>query len=191
MALAAFLTGITEPIEFSFMFLAPALYVFHAFLYGASMWFCCESGILMGFGFSPSFIDMILCWGISTRPELIIPIGLLFAAYYYFLFSWMIETFDLPTLGRYEDDSANFGDKLSQEEFAAKIVEGLGGSKNLVTVDSCVTRLRVTVKEPDKVNEKALKSLSGVRGTFSKGTAIQVVVGLQAESIANEINSNK
>ena len=186
MALTSFLTGITEPIEFSFLFLAPALYAFHAFLYGVSMWFCCESGILMGFGFSPSLIDMILCWGISTRPELIIPIGLLFGAIYYFIFSWMITAFDLPTLGRYNEDSD--ADNLDDKKIAAQIIKGLGGTENLSEVGNCATRLRVTVKDPAKVDEKILKAASG-KGIFRNGNAIQIVIGTQVEFVADEINS--
>ena len=186
MALTSFLTGITEPIEFSFLFLAPVLYVFHAFLFGVSMWFCCESGILIGFGFSPSFIDMILSWGISTRPALIIPMGLVFGAFYYFVFSWVIKTFDLPTLGRYEENYAV--DNLDANEFAAQIVKGLGGSKNLSTVDNCATRLRVTVKDSSKVDEKILKA-AGAKGIFRSGNAIQVIIGTQVEFVADEINS--
>ena len=105
MALAASLTGITEPIEFSFMFLAPMLYAVHAILMGAAMWICYELGILVGCGFSPSLIDLILSWGISTRPALVIPVGLAFSVIYYFVFSWAIVKFDLPTLGRYDEDA--------------------------------------------------------------------------------------
>ena len=187
MALTSFLTGITEPIEFSFLFLAPVLYVFHAFLFGVSMWFCCESGILIGFGFSPSFIDMILSWGISTRPALIIPMGLVFGTFYYLVFSWVIETFDLPTLGRYDEGVSGF-DNLDTEEFAAQIVKGLGGKENLSAVDNCATRLRVTVKDSAKVDEKILQA-SGVKGIFRSGNAIQVVIGTQVEFVADEINS--
>lgn len=185
MALTSFLTGITEPIEFSFLFLAPALYVFHAFLYGVSMWFCCESGILMGFGFSPSFIDMILCWGISTRPELIIPTGLLFGAFYYLIFSWIIETFDLPTLGRYDEEIS-----VNENDSAAQIVKGLGGSENLLEIDNCATRLRLIVRDASKVNEKILKS-AGARGVLIRGNAVQVVIGTQVEFVADEIKAIK
>ena len=181
MALASFLTGITEPIEFSFMFLAPMLYIVHAILMGVSMFVCCKLGILIGCSFSPSLIDLILNWTISTRPAMIFPIGLVFAAIYYVVFSWAIVHFNLPTLGRYDDETSA---KLD-DNFATEIVKGLGGAENLITVGNCITRLRVTVKDSSKVDEKFLKSLSGVKGVFGKGTAIQIVVGLQAEALAN------
>ena len=141
----------------------------------------------MGFGFSPSFIDMILSWGISTRPALIIPMGLVFGTFYYLVFSWVIETFDLPTLGRYDEGLSGFGN-LDTEELAAQIVKGLGGKENLSTVDNCATRLRVTVKDSTKVNEKILKA-AGAKGFLQSGNAIQIVIGTQVEFVADEINS--
>ena len=90
----------------------------------------------------------------------------------------------MPTLGRYDDETSA---KLD-DNFATEIVKGLGGAENLITVGNCITRLRVTVKDSSKVDENFLKSISGVKGVFGKGAAIQVVVGLQAEALANEIN---
>ncbi len=186
MALTSFLTGITEPIEFSFLFLAPALYAFHAFLYGISMWVCYESGILIGFGFSPSLIDLILNWGISTRPALIIPMGLVFGLIYYLIFSWTIENFDLPTLGRYDMEGGE--NDASKGNMVAQIVKGLGGKENLIEVGNCTTRLRVTVKDGSTVDEKILKA-AGAKGVLKNGTAIQIVIGTQVEFVADEINS--
>ena len=185
MALTAFLTGITEPIEFSFMFLAPQLYAVHALLTGVSMFVCHAAGILVGCSFSPSLIDLALNWGISTRPELILPIGLIFGAVYYFVFSWAIVKFNLPTLGRVDEETSSSG-KLG--DFAGKIVEGLGGRENLVDVSNCATRLRVTVKDASKVDEKLLRS-AGAKGVIVKGDAIQVIIGTQVEFVADEINS--
>ncbi|MBR4153577.1 MAG: PTS transporter subunit EIIC [Selenomonadaceae bacterium] len=181
MALTSFLTGITEPIEFSFLFLAPALYAIHALLYGASMWFCYESGILIGFGFSPSLIDLILNWGISTRPEFIILIGLLFGVLYYLIFSWTIVNFDLPTLGRYDEEIS-----VDEGDFAAQIVKGLGGKENLIEIGNCATRLRLTVKDASKVDEKALKA-TGAKGVLIRNNAVQIIVGTQVEFVADEI----
>ncbi len=185
MALASFLTGITEPLEFSFMFLAPMLYLVHAILMGAAMWICCELGILVGCGFSPSFIDLILSWGISTRPAMVIPVGLAFGAIYYFIFSWAIVRFNLPTLGRYDEETS-----AQEKNFAAQIVTGMGGMENLLTIDNCATRLRLTVKDISKVDEKALKS-AGAKGVFTSGNAVQVVIGTQVEFVADEIKSTK
>lgn len=187
MAFTAFLTGITEPLEFSFMFLAPALYVVHALLTGAAMWICHAAGILAGFGFSAGFIDYVLNFGISTRPELILLIGLAFGVVYYLVFSWAIVKFNLPTLGRYAEEIS--ADKTSDDDDSAKkILAGLGGAENLVDVGNCATRLRVTVKDSSKVDEKILRA-TGAKGVFKKGNAIQVVIGTQVEFVADEINS--
>ncbi len=186
MALTSFLTGITEPIEFSFMFLAPALYAAHAILFGVSMFVCYEAGILIGCSFSMGFVDYVLNWGLATRPELIIPMGIIFGLLYYIVFSQVIAIFELPTLGRYEDTADN---KLSDREVAEGIVDALGGSSNFKTIDNCITRLRITVNDDTKINEKKLKSLDSIKGLLIKDTAVQIIIGFRAESVANEINS--
>ena len=125
MAFTSFLTGITEPIEFSFMFLAPILYVIHAILTGISMIVCYEAGVLVGFGFGPCFIDYVLNYGISTRPELIIPVGLGIGAIYYAIFRYAIVKLNLATLGREEENSA---EKISDSgDLADKMIKGRGG----------------------------------------------------------------
>ncbi|MFD7030742.1 PTS transporter subunit EIIC [Streptomyces sp. NPDC059917] len=106
-ALTSFITGVTEPIEFSFMFVAPLLYAVHAVLFGASMALCYALGIRDGFGFSSGAIDYVVNYGIATKPWMIIPIGLCFAAVYYVLFRWAIVKFDLPTPGRERDPEAD------------------------------------------------------------------------------------
>lgn len=186
MALTSFLTGITEPIEFSFMFLAPALYVAHAFLFGVSMFICNAADVLIGCSFSMGFVDYVLNWGLATNPEMIIPIGIVFGLLYYVIFSQVIIYFDLPTLGRYEEDMAD--DNLSDREIAVAIVKTLGGKKNLALIDNCVTRLRLTVNDPAQVDEKSLKAIGGVNGIFRKETAVQIILGFRAESVANELN---
>ena len=187
MALTSFLTGITEPIEFSFMFLAPQLYFLHAILMGLSLFVCHAAGILIGFGFSAGLVDFVLNWKLATRPEMILPIGLIFGAVYYFVFSFAIVKFNLPTIGRV-DEEISAGNKSDTSEFTAAIVRGLGGYENLSEVGNCATRLRVTVKDVSKVDEKLLKS-AGAKGVFVKGKAIQVVIGTQVEFVADEINS--
>ena len=187
MALTSFLTGITEPIEFSFMFLAPQLYFLHAILMGLSLFVGHAAGILIGFGFSAGLIDFVLNWKLATRPEMILPIGLIFGAVYYFVFSFAIVKFNLPTIGRV-DEEISAGNKSDTSEFTAAIVRGLGGYENLSEVGNCATRLRVTVKDVSKVDEKLLKS-AGAKGVFVKGKAIQVVIGTQVEFVADEINS--
>lgn len=185
MAFTSFLTGITEPIEFSFMFLAPALYAAHAILMGVSMFVCYEIGILDGFGFSAGFIDYVINWGIATDPELLIFVGIIFGLLYYIVFSQIITGFDLPTMGRYEDVL----DEKTDAELVEAILNGLGGMKNIDTMENCVTRLRVAVKDSAQVDEKFLKSTGGIKGVIKQGNAVQIIIGFKAESIANEINS--
>ena len=189
MAFTSFLTGITEPIEFSFMFLAPILYVIHSILTGISMFICYEAGVLVGFGFGPCFIDYVLNFGISTRPELIIPIGLVIGAIYYVVFRWAIVKFDLQTLGR-EKEEVLSEKTVETSDFTDKIIKGLGGPDNLQEISNCATRLRVIVKDSSKVDDKFLKS-AGVKGIFSKGNAIQVVIGTNVEFVADEIKSRQ
>ena len=185
-AFTSFLTGITEPIEFMFMFLAPALYAVHAVLTGLALSVTYAVGTLHGFGFSAGFIDYVLSWGLATNPIFIIPIGLVFAVIYYVIFSWAIRRFDIPTVGRYDEEAA-VAEDVSMSEYTVQLAEKLGGAGNLETVSSCITRLRLQVKDADAVDEAGLKAL-GVKGVIKKGTSVQVVVGTQAEFIANEMN---
>ena len=189
-AFTAFLTGITEPIEFMFMFIAPVLYGIHAVLTGLALSVAYAFGILHGFGFSAGFIDYALNWGLATKPALIIPLGLAFGVLYYVIFSWAIRHYDLPTIGRYDDEG--LGDDADApadaDDYTKAMVENLGGLDNLTDVGYCITRLRLTVKDPAKVDEEAIK-LMGVRGVFVKGKAVQVVIGTRAELVANDINA--
>ena len=184
MALTSFLTGITEPIEFSFMFLAPILYLLHAILTGLSSVAACYLHILIGFGFSSGLIDYTLSWGLATNPELIIPLGIFLGAVYYFIFSWAIVKFDLPTMGRGEENIAN--EENSSDETALKYIESLGGAENIFELTNCATRLRLILKDAAQINEVELKKL-GVKGIFKKGNAVQVIVGMQVEHIARDI----
>ncbi len=189
-AFTAFLTGITEPIEFMFMFIAPVLYGIHAVLTGLALSVAYTFGILHGFGFSAGFIDYALNWGLATKPAMIIPLGLVFGVLYYVIFSWAIRHYDLPTIGRYDDEG--LGDDADApadaDDYTKAMVENLGGLDNLTDVGYCITRLRLTVKDPAKVDEEAIK-LMGVRGVFVKGKAVQVVIGTRAELVANDINA--
>ena len=189
-AFTAFLTGITEPIEFMFMFIAPVLYGIHAVLTGLALSVAYAFGILHGFGFSAGFIDYALNWGLATKPALIIPLGLVFGVLYYVIFSWAIRHYDLPTIGRYDDEG--LGDDADApadaDDYTKAMVENLGGLDNLTDVGYCITRLRLTVKDPAKVDEEAIKRM-GVRGVIAKGAAVQVVIGTRAELVANDINA--
>lgn len=187
-ALTSFLTGITEPIEFSFMFLAPALYFFHAVLTGLSMAICHYFGILAGCTFSMGLVDYVLNWGISTHPERIIPIGLIFAAVYYFVFTWAIVKFNLPTIGRYEEEVSEGEKNISADEKILQMIESLGGKDNFAEISNCATRLRLILNDANKIDEAELKKL-GALGVIRKNNAVQVIIGTQAEHIASEIKN--
>ncbi len=186
-AFTAFLTGITEPIEFMFMFLAPALYVVHAILTGLALSVAYSFGILHGFGFSAGLIDFALNWELATKPVLLIPIGLVFGIVYYVIFSWAIRRFDIPTIGRYETEEVSGSVAVASSDYSRNMVQCLGGLGNLETVSSCVTRLRLEVKDETKVDETAIKQL-GAAGVIKKGKSVQVILGTKAEHVANEIN---
>ncbi len=183
MAFTAFLTGITEPIEFSFMLLAPILYGIHALLTGLIMAATYALGVLQGFGFSAGLIDYVLTFGLATNSALIIPIGLICGAIYYSIFRWAIEKFNLPTIGRYEE---KISAQVNVENNTLEIIAALGGRENLLEISNCVTRLRLKVRDTNLIDDEKLKSL-GAKGVIRKGNAVQVVMGLQAEHIANEI----
>jgi len=193
-AFAAFLTGVTEPLEFSFMFLAPILYVVHAGLTAVSMTVMAALPVRAGFNFSGGMIDLVLCWNtpLAQNPWAIIPAGLIFFVIYYFLFHVIITRFDLKTPGRDEDDYAENEKKIRPGvgEFAAAaqaVLAGLGGAANIVSLDNCITRLRVEIKNFADVNEKALKA-AGARGIIRPDkTNVQVIVGTQAQHLADEM----
>ena len=189
LALTSFLTGVTEPIEFSFMFLAPALYALHALLTGVSMVVMNLLGVKLGFGFSAGLFDYVLGYGISTRPLLLVPVGLAYFGVYYFSFRWCIRHFDLKTPGR------GAGEVVAPRASSAgtrggDFVLALGGAKNLATVDACMTRLRLTLVDPSAIDEAQLRAL-GAKGVVRPGgNALQVVLGPIADQVAGEIRAS-
>jgi PTS system N-acetylglucosamine-specific IIC component len=189
LALTSFLTGVTEPIEFSFMFLAPALYLVHALFTGVSMVVMNLLGVKLGFGFSAGLFDYVLGFGISTRPLLLVPVGVIYFAVYYFSFRWCIRRFDLKTPGR------DAGEVVAPRSDAGAgrgrdFVLALGGADNLATVDACMTRLRLTLDDPMAVDEAQLKAL-GAKGVVRPGgNALQVVLGPIADQVAGEIRAS-
>lgn len=189
-AFTAFLTGITEPLEFMFMFLAPVLYVLHAILTGLALAIAHTFGILHGFTFSAGAIDYLLNWGLATNPIIIIPAGLVFGAIYYLVFVWVIKALDIPTPGRVDEEMDESAlSNLNVSEFSVKLVERLGGKANIDTLDACITRLRMTVKDANAIDEAALKSM-GIKGILKKANNIQVIVGTRAELIADEMKKS-
>jgi len=188
MALTSFLTGITEPIEFSFMFLAPLLYALHAILTGVAMVVMNLLRVRLGFGFSAGLFDYLLNYSLATRPLWLLPVGALYFVVYYGAFRTCIVAFNLKTPGR-DDETESAPAPIAATGRAAAFVEALGGRANLTTVDACATRLRLTVASQDAVDEPALKRL-GARATVKvSSTALQVVLGPIADQIAGEIRT--
>ena len=187
LALTAFLTGVTEPIEFAFMFLAPLLYLLHALLTGLSMAITNLLNIHLGFTFSGGAIDMLLGWGKSTNGWMIFPIGLAYFALYYLVFDYCIRRFNLKTPGR-EDNPVTETVDLTENQRANTYIQALGGPDNLISVGACTTRLRLELADRNKAVDSELKAL-GAMGVMRPGRAgsLQVVVGPMADSIADDI----
>ena len=184
-ALTAILTGVTEPIEFAFMFVAPVLYVIHAFLAALSLYIAASMQWIAGFTFSGGLIDFILSFNLplANKPYMLILQGLCFGAIYYTVFRFAILKFDLKTPGR-EDAQLEQSNEMSSNEKALEYLTALGGSNNLTTIDSCITRLRLTLSDMSVVNEETLKSI-GALGVVKMGNNnLQVIVGTEAEEIA-------
>jgi PTS system N-acetylglucosamine-specific IIC component len=196
-ALTSALTGVTEPIEFTFMFLAPALYAVHALLTGVAFIIMNALQVRLGFGFSAGLIDYVLNFSKATRPLLLLPVGVLYFGLYYGLFRFVIVRFNLKTPGREEDTAAAEGDSKSGSvaegapaaEGALAYIAALGGAANIVALDACTTRLRLVVADQSAVNAEALKRL-GARGLVKpSANALQVVVGTNADQVAGEIKA--
>ncbi|MCC7394404.1 MAG: PTS transporter subunit EIIC [Sphingomonadaceae bacterium] len=189
MALTSFLTGVTEPIEFTFMFLAPLLYLFHAVMTGISMVVMDAIGSHLGFGFSAGLFDYVLNYGLATRPLLLLPVGAAYFAIYYFGFAYAIRRFNLATPGREVEDVAAAGAPVAQSERGAAYAEALGGADNLRNVGACTTRLRLELVDRDLADTARLKAL-GVKGVIAIGSdGLQVVIGPEADNIAGEIRA--
>jgi PTS system N-acetylglucosamine-specific IIC component len=189
LALTSFLTGVTEPIEFSFMFLAPLLYAVHAVLTGVAMAVMNLLDIKLGFTFSAGLFDYVLNYGKATHPLWLLPLGLLYAGIYYGLFRFFIVKFDLKTPGREADDAVTAEAATTGGGRGADFVQALGGAGNLVSVDACTTRLRLIVVDQGAVSEPALKAL-GARGVVKPSDkALQVVLGPIADGVAGEIRA--
>lgn len=205
---ASFFTGVTEPLEFAFMFVAPALYVTHAVLTGLSLFVAAAFQWTAGFGFSAGLVDYVLSFNLplANQPYMLLVQGVVFALIYYFLFRFIIVKFDLATPGRGDEelDSDTFAaeekagktGKVSSkdEEFRRKaeiIFEGLGGESNITSIDNCATRLRLEVEDMSKVNDAKIKS-AGVAGINKVSDHnIQVIVGTEVQFVADEMDKLK
>ncbi|MEI7027850.1 glucose PTS transporter subunit IIA [Paenibacillus sp. y28] len=185
-ALASILTGVSEPIEFAFLFAAPYLFVIHAFLSGAAMWIAYELDIHHGFAYSAGAIDYLINYHLSNNALLLLPIGLAYGAVYYVLFRWAIRRFQIPTPGREEGSQLEeFADDIPYR--APLIVQALGGKQNIVKIEACITRLRLTLANDRMMDINALKGL-GAAGTIRLGGGnVQVVFGTFSELIREEM----
>jgi PTS system N-acetylglucosamine-specific IIC component len=191
MALTSFLTGVTEPIEFAFMFLAPVLYAVHAVLTGAAMVLMHWLEVRLGFGFSAGLFDYLLNFRLAERPLWLLPVGAAYFLAYFMLFRWAILRLDLRTPGREPLDSTTttstdtaagpVGDK------GAGFAQALGGATNLRSVDACTTRLRLEVVDQARVDEAALRRLGAHGLVRPSATALQVVLGPVADQVAEQI----
>ncbi|PSV27432.1 MULTISPECIES: N-acetylglucosamine-specific PTS transporter subunit IIBC [unclassified Photobacterium] len=193
-ALTAFLTGITEPIEFMFMFLAPALYLVHAILMGVSIVVASYLNIHMAFSFSSGLIDYILNYNAPAAHNSweIIPMGLVVGAIYFVIFVTVIKMFNLKTPGREDTPAENSNpedDAASKADLAKAYLAALGGKDNLTDISACITRLRLGIVDRSVIDDTKLKQL-GAKGVVNVGSNnLQVILGPQAEIIANQMKS--
>ena len=190
-AISAFVCGVTEPFEFAFMFLAPALYVVYALLYGIFTVITVALGFRAGFSFSAGLTDLIFSAPLpaAAKTWLIIPLGIAAFIVFYVVFRFAIVKFDLKTPGREDDDDDETKVVLANDDFTtvAKIVlEGVGGKDNVESIDNCITRLRLVIKDYTKVDEKKIKS-AGVAGVVRPSQKdVQVIIGTKVQFVADE-----
>ncbi|CAI9386190.1 N-acetylglucosamine-specific PTS transporter subunit IIBC [Microbacterium sp. T2.11-28] len=189
-AIASFFVGVTEPLEFAFMFVAPWLYLIHAVFTGISVGLAALLPTRLGFGFSGGFIDMVLQWTnpLAQNPWILVVMGIGWFFIYFFTFYFVIKRFNLKTPGREDDvdaqDADNVGTSLTgYHGTAEKFIAGLGGKDNIVELDNCATRLRMEIADVSKVDEHALKR-AGAAGTMKAGGhSVQVVYGLNVQFV--------
>ncbi len=215
-ALACMFTGITEPIEFSFLFVAPALFAVQVILAGSAYMIAHVLNIAVGLTFSGGLLDLFI-FGVLQGNEKtswmrIIPVGIIYFLLYYFIFSFLIKKYDFKTPGREDDDeetklytkadvnarnaangqqagaNGSQGQKSNGDEKSAMIARGLGGKKNITSVDCCATRLRCSIEGPELVDEKLLKA-TGAVGVVKKGQGIQVIYGPQVTVIKSNLEA--
>ncbi|WEN69759.1 glucose-specific PTS transporter subunit IIBC [Staphylococcus sp. NRL 16/872] len=186
-ALTSFLTGITEPLEFSFLFVAPLLYVIHVFLAGTSFLVMHLLDVKIGMTFSGGFIDYIL-YGLlnwdRTHALLVIPVGIVYAVVYYFLFSFAIKKFNLKTPGREDQEQEMRNSSVAKLPF--DVLDAMGGKENIKHLDACITRLRVEVNDKSKVDVQGLKAL-GASGVLEVGNNMQAIFGPKSDQIKHDM----
>lgn len=186
-ALTSFLTGITEPLEFSFLFVAPVLFFVHAILDGLSFLILYLLNVHLGYTFSGGFIDYVLLGVLPNKTQwwLVIPVGVVYAFIYYFVFRFLILKFKYKTPGR-EDKQAQFTNS-SASELPFNVLKAMGGEENIKHLDACITRLRVEVKEKGKVDVAGLKAL-GASGVLEVGNNMQAIFGTKSDQIKHDMS---
>lgn len=197
-ALTSFLTGITEPIEFTFLFVAPFLFIIHCVFAGISFVLMHLMSICIGTTFSCGLIDFLLYGPLQGNAKtnwlLIIPVFVGYAVLYFFVFKFLIEKFNIPTPGREESGEAKLYTKddfqkkntgNGADDLSGVILTAVGGVDNLVDIDACATRLRLTINDPDKVDEEMLKQ-NGAKGVIKKGTGLQIIYGPHVSIIKSD-----
>lgn len=190
-ALTAALTGITEPLEFAFLFVAPVLYAVHALLAGISFMLMDLLNVFIGMTFSGGLIDFTLFGllpagaGVPTNWFYVVIVGLGLFPIYYFVFSFLIRKLDLKTPGR-EEDLVQEGEGTQEGSLAEHVLKALGGEENITHLDACITRLRVSVKDAKKVDKERIKAL-GASGVMEIGDNIQAIFGGRSDNIKNDI----
>jgi PTS system glucose-specific IIC component len=186
-ALTSFLTGITEPIEFSFIFVAPILYLIHAVLAAGAYFVCIELGIKHGMTFSHGLIDYVVLFSPSTRGLWFLWLGPLWALLYYAVFRVAILKFNLLTPGR-ETEEVSMSEVRANvaHDFSRQLVLAFGGKSNIRALDACITRLRVSVHDITKANQSKLKAL-GAAGVVVVGNSVQAIFGTQSENLKTDI----
>ena len=186
-ALTSFLTGITEPIEFSFIFVAPVLYAVHAVLAGAAYFLCIVLDIKHGFTFSHGLIDFIVLYPKSHNALWLFVLGPIWAGIYYGVFSFAIRRFNLMTPGReVESETPRNGASAGGGGFALQLVRAFGGRANIASLDACITRLRVKVNDIAKTSADKLKAL-GAAGVVVVGDGVQAIFGTQSENLKTDM----
>ena len=181
-AFTSFLTGVTEPLEFLFLFIAPLLFLLHAILTGLAVASAHALDIHHGFGFSAGLFDYVINYKLATNPILILPLGLFFGFIYFGLSYYMIKLFKLTI---FEADKES--EKVENSNEAQAFIDALGGAENIISTDACITRLRMEVKSSKDLTDEAFMKL-GAKGVIRPNeTTIQVVLGTRAESVAEMI----
>jgi PTS system glucose-specific IIC component len=191
-AFTSFLTGITEPIEFSFLFVAPVLYLVHALMAGSAQLLFNILGAHLGFTFSQGFIDYVLYYSLDTKPWLVLVVGPVYALLYYGVFRFFIERLDLVTPGRERED-ASAADiagvaAAGGDPFSRQLVLAFGGRRNIKSLDACITRLRVELHDVSKASPARLKAL-GAAGVMNVGHGIQAVFGTRSENLKTDMEA--